>query len=427
MAMAPENEGGHPPRGAANPPIDHPHHHDQATCPGSSGEGQQGACAEGEFIGHLPKLGIAVWVARHGSNEFIRPRGWQKLTPEGNDERLARFQLGMALRANTGGVLVVVDVDARNDGDVEKVRALLIQLKVRVFAEVLTPSGGRHFYVAGHPELPSVHSTLPRYPGVDIQSFGCNVFLPGTQRPKYQGGGYSIVFDDLGGLAGGDAQGTEALAQWVAESLGDRAKRKASKRDAADLTFTSVPPWAGGKPDARQQGWLDKYLRDSVKAVARAVPGGRNDALYLAALKCSSLVAGAGMDAQLVTERLLAAAQQCGLVDDDGAQAVCATMGSAFRVGAQHPRAVPEHGPQRLDDAHIGERIADDYLAARFVHSSGLGWLQFDGRRWKRVAEPSVAEAVPTIGRPTLSTGPPFNREADLASTLWHPHSQRGV
>ena len=41
---------------------------------------------------------------------------------------------------NTGDPLAVVDVE-RNASDVEKVRALLAEYKVRIFAEVDTPSG----------------------------------------------------------------------------------------------------------------------------------------------------------------------------------------------------------------------------------------------------------------------------------------------
>jgi len=50
---------------------------------------------------------------------------------------------------NTGDPLAVVDVE-RNASDVEMVRALLAEYKVRIFAEVDTPSGGKYFYIAGH-------------------------------------------------------------------------------------------------------------------------------------------------------------------------------------------------------------------------------------------------------------------------------------
>ena len=102
--------------------------------------------------------------------------------------------------------VAVFDVDTKNGGDTEKVRALLAELGVRIYAEVGTPSGGAHFYIKGHPDLPTVHSKaenpkLPDYPGLDIQSHGANVFTPGTLRTKYGGTGYTIVFDDLDQMA----------------------------------------------------------------------------------------------------------------------------------------------------------------------------------------------------------------------------------
>jgi hypothetical protein len=52
-----------------------------------------------------------------------------------------------------------------------------------------------------------------------------------------------------------------------------------------------------------------------------------------------------------------------------------------------------EDGPQRLEDAHIGERIAKDHLQ-EFLHTKGFGWLKFDGRKWKPVEETNVCETV---------------------------------
>jgi Bifunctional DNA primase/polymerase, N-terminal len=197
-----------------------------------------------DFALRLVVLMAPVWVASpgEGKGEFHRPMGWQTMTEEGSLNRIRLFRRGMALCVNTGGVLVVVDVDPRNGGDIEKVRNLLVELKVRVFAEVVTPSGGQNFYIAGHPALSTVHSTikngkLPGFPGVDVQSFGANVFLPGTQRPKYGGAGYTVVFDDLDALAeGGDPDGAESFSQWVAKCVGPTAKKRAGAGDS-DFTF----------------------------------------------------------------------------------------------------------------------------------------------------------------------------------------------
>jgi P4 family phage/plasmid primase-like protien len=355
------------------------------------------------------QLGAVIWTARPGTDtEFIRPVGWQMLTPDGNDKRLAAFESGMALCVNTGGVLVVVDVDPRNGGDTDKVRALLAELNVRVFAEITSPSGGKHFYIAGHEALPSVHGKIPGFPGVDIQSFGTNVFLPGTRRGKYGGKGYTVEFDDLDALAeGGDPAGAEAFAQWVAERRAQSAKEKAKKQRTgrSDFDFERAKLWTGGTPDARQQAYLDRVLEENAKKAAQAVPGERNEALYLAALKCSSFVAGAGMDRQLVLDVLEDAAAECGLVDDDGVESVYATIRSAFRIGLQNLHAVPDSPKpastgasdgdcQHLEDAYIGKRIADQYLNDRFLYTGAFGWMKFDGRRWEQVEEPIVAEQI---------------------------------
>ena len=124
-----------------------------------------------------------------------------------------------------------------------------------------------------------MHSTaennrLPGYPGVDIQSFACNVFLPCTERPKYQGKGYTVVVDDLQVLtAEGDPKGGEALAQWVAEQPYKAARRTAAKRkDSADFNFELANPWTGGKPDARQQAYLDNVLEENARRWPPASP-----------------------------------------------------------------------------------------------------------------------------------------------------------
>ncbi|OBJ98361.1 hypothetical protein A9W96_01830 [Mycobacterium sp. 1245852.3] len=292
-------------------------------------------------------LGVGIWVAPAGGREFIRPKGWQSLTSDGNDERLRSFELGKALCANMGGVIAAVDVDPRNSGDAEAVRTLLAELEVRVFAEVTSPSGGKHFYIAGHEALPTVHgSKLAGFPGVDIQSHGTNMFLPGTWRGKYGGKGYAVEFDDLPALAsGGDPGGAENFVQWVAKSLAAHAKQSAKQprtRGKSDFEFELAKPWSGAPPNARQQAYLAKVLEENANEVAHARPGGRNEALYRAALKCASFVAGAGMDQQLVVGRLRVAASNCGLAEDDGERAVLATIKSAFRVGLSMPRAVPD-------------------------------------------------------------------------------------
>lgn len=291
------------------------------------------------FIVNLAALGVPIFTAPPGRDgaEFARPPGWQNLTADGNAARVATFRTGHALAAVMGGPVAVLDVDPRNGGDAEAVRQLLDGLTVRRFAEVATPGGGRHYYVAGHRDLPSVHATNDRpgltgYPGVDVQSFGTNVFLPGTARPKYDGRGYTVVVDDLAALVdGGDPDGAETLADWIA-----------THRRVTAESFAPAPRWDGTPPDRRQAAYLAAAV-DRLAGEIAVMPkdSGRNTAVYTAGLKLGSLVAGAGLDETKVTARLLDAAERCGLVADDGQRSVLASIRSGLRNGRQHPRAVP--------------------------------------------------------------------------------------
>ncbi len=321
------------------------------------------------FIEHLIELGVPLFTAEPGGRreavpngkgelievilrqpndpEFVRPKGWPNLTAEGNQARIAEFRWYMALCVLCGVAVAVVDVDTKNRGDIEKMRALLDTLGVRVYAEVITPSGGVHFYVAGHEELPTVHSTaenqkLPGYPGVDIQSHGANTFLPGTLREKYGWRGYTIVFDELDKLAA-DAGTTQGLADWVAEQLAVGLKTRAkTPRAARQWEWDSCKPWDGSPPDRRQQAYLDAALKGEAARVAKTPKGGRNIALSTAAVKLGHYIAGAGLDEQKVIAALEEAADANGVTAEDGLMATRASIRSGLRCGKKTPRTVPE-------------------------------------------------------------------------------------
>ena len=201
-------------------------------------------------LGRLLDVPLVTCPPSTGAEEFHYPTGDRdSLTSADNQNQLSRFEPGWAIMARMGGPVAVVDVDPKNSGDIEKVRKLLDGLGVRIFAEIETPSGGRHFYIAGHPDLPSC-SNLKELPGVDILSHGRIVFLPGARRPRYDGAGYRIVYDNLEALAdGGNPDGAGTFADWVAKQQGN-----------ADQ-FETSPPWAGGEPDARRARYLAKMLR----------------------------------------------------------------------------------------------------------------------------------------------------------------------
>jgi hypothetical protein len=270
--------------------------------------------------------------------EFSYPAGERDLlSSNANQDQLDKWQPGWAIMARTGGLLAVVDVDTKNGADVEKTRQLLDGLGVRIFAELETPGTddqgrrGRHFCIAGHPDLPSC-SELDGWDGIDVLSYGRLWFLPGTQRPKYNGAGYDIVFDDLDALAdGGDPDGAEAFADWAAE------------RRAKPEQFAASKPWQGGEPDARRAAYLQSMLTGMLGDLsAMGKDSGRNIAVFNKAMKCGNFIAGAGLDEKKATDLLLEASRQNGLVRDDGERSVKASIRSGIKNGKAKPRAVPD-------------------------------------------------------------------------------------
>ena len=83
------------------------------------------------------------------------------------------------------------------------------------------------------------------------------------------------------------------------------------------------------------------HLEREVDAVATAIPGTRNHALNRASFNLHQLVAIGKLDGREVAERLYQAAHACGLLQEDGADQVMATIGSGAKAGMQCPRRLP--------------------------------------------------------------------------------------
>src|SRR5262249_12418104 len=92
-------------------------------------------------------------------------------------------------------------------------------------------------------------------------------------------------------------------------------------------------------------------------------------------------VAGGGLDENEVRERLFAAAEANGLVADDGAASVLATIESGAKAGRAQPRQALDHGGNRgdhQDDQDDGKQSDDDDLTvavANDLEMCGIDWL----------------------------------------------------
>src|SRR5262249_20073749 len=107
------------------------------------------------------------------------------------------------------------------------------------------------------------------------------------------------------------------------------------------------------------------------KLVAMPKDSGRNNALNGAAFNLFQLVAGGELDEERdqVRERLFAAAEACGLVAEDGAASVCATIESGGKAGRQQPRQPPNDSQPAADG---GESSDDEDATLRIVTADSL-------------------------------------------------------
>jgi putative DNA primase/helicase len=118
---------------------------------------------------------------------------------------------------------------------------------------------------------------------------------------------------------------------------------------------------ANGSGRGRNEAYAGAALDHECEAVANATKGSRNDALNRAAFSLFQLVAGGELDESEVEERLFDAATCCGLVQEDGADSVRATIASGAKAGRGEPRRAPEQdGDCHFDNArqsppHEGE------------------------------------------------------------------------
>jgi hypothetical protein len=170
------------------------------------------------FARRLIDQGVPVFVAKPdpGSGTgFYLPRGWQNTRT--NPRLLEAWKPGAALCAVTGVALDVIDIDPRNGGDTAWESFTSEHPSPRVYAEVATPSGGRHLYVAR-----TRHGKVSR-DGIDLQAGDDNgqgrgfVFLPGTVRSSKTDGQprpYVLVSDRLDTFGQDDDSGAVFLA-WV--------------------------------------------------------------------------------------------------------------------------------------------------------------------------------------------------------------------
>src|SRR5262249_15056344 len=140
----------------------------------------------------------------------------------------------------------------------------------------------------------------------------------------------------------------EALARRFIAEAGEVMRRAGSEevraKNGKAPNVTQVISAKGGGNGTGSSIYGRTALRDECdKLAAMPKDSGRNNALNRAAFSLSQLVAGGELQEADVVNHLCAAAEKCGLVAEDGASSVRATIESGAKAGRGRPRQAPEH------------------------------------------------------------------------------------
>ena len=192
----------------------------------------------------------------------------------------------------------------------------------------------------------------------DGQQFVAHGIHPGTQREYLWANGdpSTVAYEELPKISAAEAAELQNdIAALLVRDFG-----YVIHSAQANGSAPSKRAKAARKSPKRDEAWAQAALDAECTKIATAPPGTRNAALNLGAYNIFQIVWGnAGLlDEEEVRRRLFAAAEACGLVADDGADAVWRTVTS----GAEGARASPRVRPQALPGQQPAGGIASGAL-----------------------------------------------------------------
>jgi hypothetical protein len=269
------------------------------------------ACGQ---VGKHPLGSLVPHGLREATTNRARVLAWWTRQPLAN--------VGLA----TGHRFDVLDVDGPDDE--QAIRAFAAEHGLRSSGPLVrTGGGGWHFYLAPT----GLGNVQPQgLAHVDWRGRGGYVVAPPSRH--HSGLAYEFV-------AGRDL-GTP-LAE-VPAALLERLQRQAERPAAPVVPLPLV--------EGRAHPYARAALAEELGRVASAPVGERNRRLWEAGRNLYNLVASGALPERQVHQGLLAAAERCGLLEEEPRQ-TRRTLQSARQVGLAHPRQVPERAsPERRQE-----------------------------------------------------------------------------
>ncbi|CAN5188011.1 bifunctional DNA primase/polymerase [soil metagenome] len=213
----------------------------------------------------------------------------------------------------TGGASGIVVVDVDGEHGVHWWRRLAAAFGVPETATVFTPRGGHYYFQHPGPPVPCSAGRVAE--GVDVRGERGYVVAPPSVR------------DDGGRYVWARLDRPAHMPQWLLEAVHYRPEQpQRSPKPLPPDDLMGCDRWAAAA------------LRAEAAAVAGAQPGQRNTTLNKASFSLGQLVGAGYVNRGQLEAALYDAAVASGLVDDDGEQAVRATIRSGLEAGTAHPR-----------------------------------------------------------------------------------------
>jgi hypothetical protein len=264
----------------------------------------------GQSAGELAARGWYVFPLRPGDKRPAVDRWEQRACAD--PERVTRYW--PSARHNVGiacgpSGLVVADLDPP-DG-IEQFGALCRDCGYPGTFTVRTPRGGLHLYFAAIAGRTVRNSAGRVAPHVDIRGAGGYVVGPGS---VVGGKVYTVT----------NARNPSPLPRWLAD-LADPSKH--------------CPRSSSGIPPAHADRYGEVALWGETQRLLLAPQGQRNDTLNVAAFALGQLVGAGILDRAEVITTLIRAADEAGLVADDGLRQCERTIDSGLSAGMAQPRA----------------------------------------------------------------------------------------
>lgn len=378
---------------------------------------------------YLAECGVPIFLARPGNDHasgtgYTLPPGWQKTKPDSGV--LDDWEPGMAVCAVMGHTVDGIDLDPRSGG------ALPPEYTPTSYGRQTTPSGGTHDLVAPL----GVRSKDGLFPGVDVKAGRPDgagrgfLFIAPTQRVSKETGEVARYewetrpnLDELM-LIGNDDSG-----HLLAERIRGGQREDGPSRGYVGPAFAELTPgqqsmakthlderveywrdllqdartWPEGETDHKGRGW-EALTRDFAWALASYAA---TDWMPLTDSEAEDLYR-ATLPPELAQDPKCKGKWYEGIIEKAGEHGADSPPWSDFEQ-VNETISTSYNMPTSLDEIGVSEWLISSGLGMLLNHSGALGWLVWDGGRWRptrqEVIKGHVAHAVKMVNHRAQDLG----------------------